>query len=116
MVGQHWCKAIFFQNLPLKLKQLLKSCWPSETKANFGGLSVEKTLIGLPQIVKAFYKAWPNPRVKVRTFIVFPREPCCEKGVMLNVNFVLCSNSKDELRDLYDFLNQKVITSINSRR
>ena len=116
MVGQHWCKAIFFQNLPLNLKQLLKSCWPSGTKVNFGGLSVEKKLIGLPQIVKAVYKAWPNLRVKVRTCIVFPREPCYEKGVMPNVNSVLCSNSKDELRDLHDFLNQKVITSINSGR
>ena len=31
---------------------------------------------------------------------------------MLNVNFALSSNNKDELRDLYYYLNQKVITVI----
>ena len=31
-------------------------------------------------------------------------------GVILNVNFALSSNNKDELRDLYNYLNQKVIT------
>ena len=34
--------------------------------------------------------------------------------VMLNVNFALSSNNKDELRDLYNYLNQKKITVINS--
>ena len=30
--------------------------------------------------------------------------------VMLKVNLTLSSNNKDELRDLYNYLNQKVIT------
>ena len=34
---------------------------------------------------------------------------------MLNVNFMLSSNNKDELRDLYNYLNQKTITAINSQ-
>ena len=33
--------------------------------------------------------------------------------VMLNVNFALSSNNKDELRDLYNYLNQNVATAIN---
>ena len=33
---------------------------------------------------------------------------------MQNVNFALSSNNKDQLRDLYNYLNQKVITAINT--
>ena len=33
---------------------------------------------------------------------------------MLNVNFVLSSKNKDQLRDFYNHLNQKVITAINN--
>ena len=33
---------------------------------------------------------------------------------MSNVNIPLPSNSKDQLRDLYDYLNQKVITALNN--
>ena len=36
-------------------------------------------------------------------------------GVMPNVNFPLMnSNNKDQLRDLYNYLNQKVLTAINT--
>ena len=34
--------------------------------------------------------------------------------VMPNVNFALSSNKKDQLRDLYNYLNQKVISPINT--
>ena len=35
--------------------------------------------------------------------------------IMPNVNFALSdSNNKDQLRDLYNYLNQKVITKINT--
>ena len=34
--------------------------------------------------------------------------------VILNVNFELSGNNKDQLRDLYHYLNQKVITAINT--
>ena len=33
---------------------------------------------------------------------------------MSNVNFAFFSNNKDQLRDLYNYLNQKVITSIRT--
>ena len=34
--------------------------------------------------------------------------------VMQNLNFALSSKNKDQLRDLYNYLNQKVITAINA--
>ena len=33
---------------------------------------------------------------------------------MPNVNFTLSSNNKHQLRDFYNYLNQKVITAINT--
>ena len=33
---------------------------------------------------------------------------------MISVNFVLSSKNKDELRNLYNYLNQKVRTAINT--
>ena len=81
-------------------------------KVNCGELSVEKSLLGLQHIVKATSETWPNPFVKVNSTLAwsFQQGPCREMGVILNVNFALSSNSKDELRDLYNYLNQKVIT------
>ena len=34
--------------------------------------------------------------------------------VMLNMNFAVSSKNKDQLRDLYNYLNQNVITAINT--
>ena len=34
--------------------------------------------------------------------------------VMSNVNFALSSKNQDQLRDLHNYLNQKVITAINT--
>ena len=34
--------------------------------------------------------------------------------VMPNVNFALSSKNEDQLRDLYNYLDQKVITAINT--
>ena len=34
--------------------------------------------------------------------------------VMPNVNFALSSSNKDQIRDLYNYLNQKMITAINT--
>ena len=34
--------------------------------------------------------------------------------LMPNVNVALSSKNKDQLRDWYDYLNQKVITTINT--
>ena len=45
---------------------------------------------------------------------VFQQELCWEMVVMPNVNFALSTNNKDQLRDLYNYLNQKVISAINT--
>ena len=34
--------------------------------------------------------------------------------VVLNMNFALSGNNKNQLRDFYNYLNQKVITAINT--
>ena len=34
--------------------------------------------------------------------------------VMLNMNFALFGNNKNQLRDFYNYLNQKVITAIST--
>ena len=86
-------------------------------KANCGELSVEITLLGLPHMVKAASETWPDPRVNVNSTFVrsFQQKPCREMDVIPNVNFALSgSNNKDQLRDLYNYLNQKVITAINT--
>ena len=85
-------------------------------KNNCSDVSVEKTLLGLPNILKAASERWPNPRVKVNPTLAqsLHHELCCEMDVMLNVNFVLSSKNKDQLRDFYNHLNQKVITAINN--
>ena len=47
----------------------------------------------------------------------FQQNPCWEMDVidvMPNVNFALSSNNKDQLRDLYNYLTQKVMTVINT--
>ena len=108
----------FFKITRFKLQKFLKACWPSETESNVRWVICwkEKTLVGLPHIVKAVSETWSNPQAKVNSTHAwsFQRESCYKKHIMPNVNFVLCSNNKDELRDLYDYLNQKVITAINN--
>ena len=85
-------------------------------KINCGELSVEKTLVGLPHVVKISCETRPNSHVKVNSTLAwsFQQEPCCDKDVTLNFNFAQCSNNKDEFRDLYNYLNQKVRTAINT--
>ena len=47
-------------------------------KVNCGELSVEKTLLELPHIVKAASETWPNPREEVNSTLAlaFQHEPC----------------------------------------
>ena len=85
-------------------------------RVNCVAFSVEKTLLQLPHLVKAASETWLNPpRVKLNFTLAwsFQQEPCCEMDVMPNVNFVLCSNNKNELRDLHNYLSQQMITAIN---
>ena len=77
----------------------------------------KQLFLGLPHIVKAASETWPNPRVKVNSTLAqsFQQKPCSEKNVMPSVNFALSDcNDKDQLRDLYNYLNQKVKTAINT--
>ena len=62
----------------------------TKRNVNWGELSVEITLLGLPHIVKAVSKTWPNPYV-----CSFQREPCWEIDLMPKMNFLFPSNSKD---------------------
>ena len=85
-------------------------------KVYCGELSVEKTLLELPHIVKATSEIWPDSRVKVNSTLAwsFQQEPCREMDVMLKVNFALSSNNKNQLRNYHNYLNQKMITAINT--
>ena len=86
-------------------------------KVNCGELSVKITLLGLSHIVKTTSGIWPNPHAKVDSTLArfFQQKSCREKDIIPNVNFALSnSNNKDQLRDLYNYLNQKVITAINT--
>ena len=44
----------------------------------------------------------------------FQLETYWEMNVMPNANFALFGNNKDQLRDYYNYLNEKVITTINT--
>ena len=98
---------------------------------------LKKTLWGLPHIVKVTSEAWSillKNFVKIATYsesrpwsmakstcqsefhpyAVFSIWASWEMDVMPNVNFALSSQNKDQLKDLYNYLNQKVITAINT--
>ena len=66
--------------------------------------------------MKAASYAWSNPLVKVNSTLKrsFQHEPCWEMDVISNVNFALSTKNKNQLRDVYNYLNQKVITAINT--
>ena len=79
-------------------------------------LSLKITLLGLSHIVKATSETWPNPCILVNSTLagLFHQELCWEINTMLKVNFKLSGNNKDQLRDYYNYLNQKVITTSNT--
>ena len=88
-------------------------------KVNCLELFVELTLVGLLPTVKDCL--WnmaktPNSRVKLNSTLApsFQQQPCWEMDVIPNVNFALSSNNKDQLRDLYNYLNRRVITVFNT--
>ena len=78
-------------------------------KVNCGELPVEITLFGLPHIVKTAGETWPNPRVSS-----FQEELAWKIDAIPNVNFALASNINNQLRDLYNYLNQNVMPDINT--
>ena len=104
-------KPPFFKINRLKLQKLLKSCWPSKTESLLRCVICWKNFVR-----KATSETRPNPRVKVNFTLArsFQKEPCWEMDVMPNANFELFTNIKDQLRNLHNYLNQKVITAINT--
>ena len=85
-------------------------------KVDCSELSLEITLLGLSHIVKATPETWQNPCILVNSTLAgsFHQQPCWEMNVMLKVNFVFSGNNKDQLRDFYNYLNLKMITTINT--
>ena len=88
-------------------------------KPNCLELFAELTLLGLPCTGKC--SLWntakmPNPRLKLNSTLArsFQQKPCSEMDFMPNLNFVLSCNNKDQLGELYNYLNQKVIITINT--
>ena len=65
----------------------------------------------LLNIDKSTRKSWKLRSTLARSFQL---EPYWETDVMSDVNFALFGNNKDQLRDFYIYLNEKVITTINS--
>ena len=54
MVGQHWCKATFFQNKAAQITKIVKShVVQVKQKPGCCELPIEITLLGLPYVVKA---------------------------------------------------------------
>ena len=92
MVGHHWCKATFFSKLAgSSYENYYSHVGQVKRKVNCGELSAEKTLLGLPDIVKAACQIHALKLIQ---------EPCCEIDLMPNVSFTLSSNNKDQLRDV----------------
>ena len=56
-------------------------------KVNLAELSVDKTLLGLPHIVKTVSETWPNPHIKLNSTLAssVQQEPFCEMNVMPKV-------------------------------
>ena len=56
-------------------------------KVSFAELSVDKTLLGLPHIVKTASETWSNSHVKLNCTLAWSvqQEPCCEMNVMPKV-------------------------------
>ena len=115
-----WKKILFYGWATLVWRHLFSKLAASNYKnywSHAGELSVKITLLGLPHIVKAASKTRPNPRVKENFFLArsFQQKPFWKMDVMTSVNFALSNNNnKDQLRDLFNYLNQKAITAVNT--
>ena len=87
-------------------------------KVSCGELSLGIALLWLPHIVKAVSetdkstrKSWKLSSTLARSF---QQEHYWETDAMPDVNFALSGNNKNQLRDFNIYLNEKVITTINS--
>ena len=98
---------LFSKLAGLNYKNYCSHAGQVKQKVNCGELSVEITFLGLPHIVNAASETWPNLCTIVNSTLAW-------MDAIPNVNFALSSsNNRVEPRDLYNYLNQKVITAIN---
>ena len=85
-------------------------------KVNCGELSLEKSFarIATQSEGRLWNMAKFTRKSKFHPCVVFSAKTLLRNGRYVNANFTLSSNNKNELRDLYNYLNQKVITAINT--
>ena len=111
-------KPPIFKFSRLELQKLLNPCWPSETESQLRWVICWKNFVRIAthseshlwNMAKSTRKSEFHSCVVFLTRVLQSRE----MDVMLNANFALSSNNKDELTDLYNYLIPKVITVINS--
>ena len=109
-------KPPYFKISRLKLQKLLKSCWPSKTEHQLRWVICWVNFVRLPHIVKdRLWNMAKSTRIsEFHSCAVFSTRALLSYGCHANVNFAISSNNLDQLRDLNNYLNQKVITAINT--
>ena len=115
VVGQHWCKATFLQNQPA---QITKNIGVMLTKWN-GRLIAESCLLiltplGFSHIKKGrlWSMAKSTCKREFHTYAVFSAR--AQRKVKPSDKLALSSINKDQLKDSHNYLNQKMIASINT--
>ena len=112
VVGQHWCKATFLQNQPAQIIKILESCWPNKLIAESCLLIL--TPLGLSHIKKG--RLWSTAKSTCKcefhpygVFLAW-----AQWKVKSSDKLALSSINKDQLKDSHNYLNQKMIASINT--
>ena len=112
VVGQHSCKATFLQNQPAQIIKILESCWPNKLIAESCLLIL--TPLGLSHIKKG--RLWSTAKstckCEFHPYTVF--SAWAQWKVKSSDKLVLSSINKDQLKDSHNYLNQKMIASINT--
>ena len=115
MVSQHWCKATLFQNEPAQITKIIEvmlAKWNEKLIAVSYFLNL--TPLALPYIKKG--RSWSMAKYLWESQF----HPCAgfsarEQGsVMPSKNFLLSRISKDEIKDLQNYLNWKMIAAVNT--
>ena len=83
---------------------------------NCGEVSVELTLLGLAHTGKdrLLSMAKSSRKSKFHIFAVFSKKALLRGGHRVIRELTLSINNKDQLRDLYNYLNQREITAISN--
>ena len=112
VVGQHSCKATFLQNQPAQIIKILESCWPNKLIAESCLLIL--TPLGLSHIKKG--RLWSTAKstckCEFHPYAVF--SAWAQWKVKSSDKLALSSINKDQRKDSHNYLNQKMIASINT--